>query len=375
MPVEKFESQQSLVDQSVHPSTHTSARRPSLKDIAHMLGISQTAVSFAINGRPGVSQQTRQRVNEVIKQLGWTPVYAARALGSSRTMTVGFAMSRAIDDYQTEAFTLHFLAGIHLSLADRGYSLLFKPCNSLSEEENIYRMWAKGKRVDGVVLTDLREHDPRPQLLAELKLPAVLAGGPDPSGLVPSLSIDDEQTMKTVLTHLCARGYRRIAYLAGDQNLAYCEKRVQAFHSFFQAHPVDATWTEFTGFAEEQSVRITQQLLSLPNPPDAFVFETDAIASICVRTIAAQLTPDHYPMVAPAAVSFEDSIVCKNSYPSITAVHRDAGQYGQKVANLLLKRLSGHHVSGNRNILTPTLIVRESTRTRIPPQIVSRETK
>ncbi len=370
MPTQKLELQHSPGNQSVH----SASRRPSLKDIAHMLGISQTAVSFAINGRPGVSQQTRDRVNEAIKRLGWTPVYAARALGSSRTMTVGFAVSRAIDDYQTEAFTLHFLAGIHLSLSDRGYSLLFKPCNSLSEEENIYRTWAKSKRVDGVVLTDLREHDPRPQLLAKLGLPAVLAGGPDPSHLVPSLSIDDGQTMKTVLTHLCARGYRRIAYLAGDPHLSYCEKRVQSFRSFFRVHPIDATWLEFTGFGEEQSVRIMQQLLALPHPPDAYVFETDAIASICVRTVAAQLTPERYPLAAPAAVSFEDSIVCRNSYPSITAVHRDAGQYGQKVANLLLKELSGHKVTGNRNILTPTLIVRESTRTRITPRIISRET-
>lgn len=337
-------------------------KRSSLKDIAQMLGISRTAVSFAINGRPGVSQKTRERVYAAIRKVGWTPVYAAQALGSSKTMTVGYAPSRAADGYQAEAFTLHFMAGIHSSLSEHGYGLLFRPCVSLEEEEDVYRAWARSKRVDGVILTDLRTNDPRPELLDRLGLGAVLAGGPDPSGRLASLSIDDARTMKTVLTHVTARGYRRIAYLAGDPDLDYCQARVAAFVSFFEARPAEKTWIEYTHFRDSASVSIVQQLLGLENPPDAFIYETDAIASISERTIAAQLAGSHYPSSMPAAVSFEDSIVCRNFYPSITAVHRDAGEYGAKVANLLLKKLGGQPVSGNRKILTPTLIVRESTR-------------
>ena len=72
----------------------TRPQRVSLKDIADELGISQTAVSFAINDRPGVSEETKRRVKETAAKLGWSPVYAAQALGSSKTMTVGFAPSR-----------------------------------------------------------------------------------------------------------------------------------------------------------------------------------------------------------------------------------------------------------------------------------------
>lgn len=70
-------------------------QRVSLKDIADELGISQTAVSFAINDRPGVSAETKCKVKETAARMGWSPVYAAQALGSSKTMTVGFAPSRA----------------------------------------------------------------------------------------------------------------------------------------------------------------------------------------------------------------------------------------------------------------------------------------
>ena len=88
----------------------TGTQRVSLKDIADELGISQTAVSFAINDRPGVSAETKRRVKEAAAKLGWTPVYAAQALGSSKTMTIGFAPARSAQDSRTKPFMLHFMA-------------------------------------------------------------------------------------------------------------------------------------------------------------------------------------------------------------------------------------------------------------------------
>lgn len=154
--------------------------RVGLKDIADELGISQTAVSFAINDRPGVSEETKRRVKEAASKLGWSPVYAAQALGSSKTMTVGFAPARSSNGLRDEGFMLHFMTGLHESLSLKGYGLLYRPCSSVREELSVYEDWARRKRVDGVILVDLRADDPRPALLARLGVPAVLAGGPDP---------------------------------------------------------------------------------------------------------------------------------------------------------------------------------------------------
>lgn len=185
----------------------SSASRFTLKDIADELGISQTAVSFAINDRPGVSAETKRRVKQLAARHGWSPVYAAQALGSSKTMTIGFAPSRS-SDVQNETFMLHFMAGLHSSLSRKGYGLLYRPCASLKEETGVYRDWARRKRVDGVILVDLRSDDPRPAMLKELGVAAVLAGGPDAYDLVPSLSIDDSRTMETILDHLSLLGIR-----------------------------------------------------------------------------------------------------------------------------------------------------------------------
>ena len=360
----------------------TGAQRVSLKDIADELGISQTAVSFAINDRPGVSEQTRRRVKQVAAELGWTPVYAAQALGSSRTMTIGFAPARSVQGLTDETFMLHFMAGVHTSLSPKGYGLLYRPCRSLNEEMSVYRGWASSKRVDGVILVDLRADDPRPALLRELGVRAVLAGGPDPNDYVPSLSIDDSRTMGTVLEHLSSLGHRRIAYLSGDANLDYSQGRVAAFRSFARRRGLESIAIEFTNFAAERAVTLTMGMLRSPQPPTAFIYETEILAAAslhamakayatCAATIGRSASGEGrfaaYPSGLPAIVSFEDSFICETAYPSITSVHRDAGEYGVKVARLLLKVLAGEQVGGNRRILTPKLVVRDSTSEPVDP--------
>lgn len=340
--------------------------RVSLKDIADELGISQTAVSFAINDKPGVSERTKQRVRQAAARTGWQPVYAAQALGSSRTMTVGFAPARPMNAFQTESFMLHFMAGIHSSLSEAGYGLLFRPCASLEEELDTYRDWSQRKRVDGVILVDLLAEDPRPALLRGLGMPAVLAGGPDPNNDLPSLSIDDSRTMTSILEHLVHQGHASMVYLSGDGNLDYSKARAAAFRLFAHGHGIDRARVEFTDFAPDRAAELTSELSEGDHPYTAFIYENEILAAASLRALVERSVGSGSPTSEgirslPAMVSFEDSFICQSTYPSITSVHRDAGLYGTKVANLLLKIFRGGQAGGSRRILAPRLIIREST--------------
>lgn len=350
--------------------------RISLKDIANELGISQTAVSFAVNDKPGVSEETKRKVKATVDRLGWSPVYAAQALSSSKTMTIGFAPSRSGSNLQAESFMLHFMAGLHDSLSRKGYGLLFRPTSSLHEEMDTYRDWARRKRVDGVVLVDLRTNDPRPTLLRDIGIQAVLAGGPDPENIVPSLSIDDSGTMAKVLRHLVAAGHRRIAYFAGDRDLDYSKARLAAFNELSMRYRLKFSSINYTQFDSTVAARETCAMMMGSAPPTAFIYENEMMAVASLRALeelgfsaqapqGLEVCHDRpFPSNLPAIVSFEDSFVCTAVFPSITAVHRDPGEYGKKVANLLLKSLCGEPVAGNRRILAPKLVVRESTAAR-----------
>ena len=94
--------------------------RATMGDVARRLGISKAAVSYALNGQPGVSAVTRQRVLELAKELGWYPSSSARALSGAETGVIGLVLSLPSDLLTIETFFIHFLSGIEQVLTERG---------------------------------------------------------------------------------------------------------------------------------------------------------------------------------------------------------------------------------------------------------------
>ena len=153
------------------------ARRPTIKDIARRAGVSESAVSFALNDRPGVSQDTRARVRQVAEELGWQANSAARALSGERAGCAGLVLARPAQTLGVESFFLQLVSGIQEVLSARKIALLFQVVEDLDAECALYRRWWAERRVDGVLVVDPRTDDPRPELLASLGLPAVAIGG------------------------------------------------------------------------------------------------------------------------------------------------------------------------------------------------------
>ncbi len=167
------------------------ARRPTIKDIARRAGVSESAVSFALNDRPGVSQDTRARVRRVAEELGWQANSAARALSGERSGAMGLVLARPAQTLGVESFFLQLVSGIQEVLSARKIALLFQVVEDLDAECALYRRWWAERRVDGVLVVDPRTEDPRPELLASLGLPAVVVGGPatrEPDAPAPGTS-------------------------------------------------------------------------------------------------------------------------------------------------------------------------------------------
>lgn len=349
--------------------TSNDAPRIRIKDIAEDLGISRTAVSFAINDRPGVSEETKRRVKEAAGRLGWHPVYAAQALGSSRTMTAGFAPSRPFNELDDESFMLRFMSGLHEGFSTQRYGLLYRPCLTLDEELRVYEDWADHKRVDGVVLINPCKDDPRPALLKNLGVPAVIAGCASKDQLLPSMSIDDSVAMTLIMDLLREHGHRCIAYISGSPSLNYSCERVETFKRYIREHHMEHGYVEFSDYDAERAAGTTMRIITDGNPqPTAFIYETELLAVTSLRALSKSIleyhgdTPCHdYVHMLPAIVSFEDSFVCQSTFPSITAIQRDAHEYGEQVAGLLLDVFEGKSVPQDQKIIRPQLVEREST--------------
>ncbi|WP_392898390.1 LacI family DNA-binding transcriptional regulator [Streptomyces sp. LN699] len=363
------------------------ARRPTIKDIARRSGVSESAVSFALNDRPGVSEDTRARVRRIAEELGWQPNSAARALSGERSGAVGLVLARPAHTLGVESFFLRLVSGVQEVLSVGRIALLFQVVEDVDAECAVYRRWWAERRVDGVIVVDPRIDDPRPELLAGLGLPAVMVGGPDapgagdlgagdpgpdPAGSRPAaapavpparrpstIRADDAGAMVQVLEHLHGLGHRRITHVAGLPGLAHTARRMASLRTWSEGRGLgpDPARSVVTDYSDAEGAAATRRVLAEPEPPTALVYDNDVMA-LAGLAVAAELgipVPGRLSIVA-----WDDSALCRVTHPRLTALVRDTAAFGRLAAEELLAVLAGG-VPRTRQSELPRLEPREST--------------
>ncbi|UGY93981.1 LacI family DNA-binding transcriptional regulator [Streptomyces gobiensis] len=337
------------------------ARRPTIKDIARQAGVSKSAVSFALNGRPGVSPGTRDRVHRVAEQLGWRPSSAARALSGERTGALGLVLARPARTLGVESFFLRLVSGIQEALGARQTALLFQVVEDLDAECELYRRWWAERRVDGVLVVDPRLADPRPELLTELGLPAVVIGGTD-TETAPGLSTvwaDDTEAMASVIDHLHRLGHRRIVHVAGLPGLAHTERRIRCLRTEAERRGLDPgeVRSVTTDYSDAEGAEATRRLLDQDTPPTAIVYDNDVMAVAGLATALERSVPVPGDL---SIVAWDDSALCRVTHPGLTALVRDTAAFGRLAAQELLALLDGSPARSVQSDL-PRLAPRDST--------------
>ncbi|MFJ9787673.1 LacI family DNA-binding transcriptional regulator [Amycolatopsis sp. NPDC101161] len=188
-------------------------KRPTITDIAREAGVSKGAVSYALNGRPGVSEETRHRITRIARELGWSPSSAARALSGGRSGTIGLVL-----DGPSEVFFPALLDGF-------SQELLLRVASGPDAALAVYRRWRAERKVDGVLLTG---PDCAPEL-ARIGLPAVVLGGPGGLPEAPSVRVDDRAGAAEALEYLAALGHRHVVRIPGAAAFADAGEREEAF--------------------------------------------------------------------------------------------------------------------------------------------------
>ncbi|MFE7241550.1 LacI family DNA-binding transcriptional regulator [Streptomyces sp. NPDC057580] len=333
-----------------------------MKDIAQRAGVSESAVSFALNDRPGVSEITRDRIRRVAEQLGWRPSTAARALSGEGSATVGLVVARPAASLGVDSFFLQLISGIQEVLAERQLGLLFQVVEDVTAECAVYRRWWAEHRVDGVLVVDPRTDDPRAELLDELGLPGVVIGalpGSD-TGPHPGLSqvrADDAGAMAAIVGRLYELGHRRIVHIAGLPTLAHTDRRIRSLRIEADRRGLAEAHSVTTDYSDTEGAAVTRRVLEQSVPPTAIIYDNDVMAAAGIAVIAG------LGISVPrdvSVVSWEDSALCRLTAPWLTALSRDTVAFGRIAARELTALLDGG-AARTVQVPLPGLIERGST--------------
>src|SRR5690606_9305209 len=200
-------------------------------------------------------------------------------------------------------------------------------------EVAVYQRWWGERRVDGVLVCDLRVDDPRIQMLEQLRLPAVVVGGPDGVGDLAHVWNDDASALVHSVEYLVALGHRRIGQIQGLPALRHTRVRAEAFLSVCRRLGLGEAVGESTDYSGEQGAAATRRLLSTHPAPTALIYDNDilAIAGLAVAQEMGVSVPADLSIVA-----FDDSPLCRLVHPPLTALTRDIPAYGAEAARELL---------------------------------------
>jgi len=306
-----------------------------MADVAKRAGVSRVAVSYALNGRAGVSAEVRGRILRIADEIGFAVNGAARALRSDVPLVAGLTLRRPAGAASVEVFRRELISGVQVALGARGFALALQFVADRDDELSVFQRWAAERRVSGVFVLDLERDDPRVPALARLGLPAVVVGGPVDGAVC--IWGDDAAPMAAAVHHLAGLGHRRVARVSGPPALHHTAVRDAAFTRACDDHGATGTVVaaDCTG---EDGARVTRRLLASTDRPTALVYDNDIMA-VAGLGVAAEMG-----LAVPAAlaiVALEDSALCQVVRPALTVLKRDITGYGTRAAEMLLALVDG----------------------------------
>jgi LacI family transcriptional regulator, repressor for deo operon, udp, cdd, tsx, nupC, and nupG len=342
--------------------SEASGRRRAIRisDVAAAAGVSKTLVSYALNDRPGVKESTRLHIVETARSMGWTPSLRARALSVSRAYAIGLVFQVSPEALASDQYYTSLMAGLQSVLSTSKYSLVTAVVDSAEAERDAYQRLARDGRVDGMVIVDLRQDDPRFELVREAGLAFASLGWPPEPTTMPVLVYDESQAITDVVTHLAGLGHRRVAQVVGPQSSAPARRRRELYQKVFREHGVeDAGWIERDCTATGGR-SATEQLLDAQARPTAIVYSNDlmAVAGMSAAFGRGLRVPDDISIVG-----WDDITISQYLHPALSTVTQHPFDDGRVAATLLLEAIEGREFDEPMRMSDPRFVPRESSGT------------
>jgi LacI family transcriptional regulator len=329
--------------------------RPTMKDVASRAGVALKTVSRVVNGEPGVTPETANRVLGAIEALGFRRNESARLLRTGRTATLGFIADTWADPDHTAVYR-----GLENIAREHGYLLYSGSTDSDPDREERLALAMCARRVDGLIIIPAPgSHD---YLISEMEAGVATVFVLRPPALVRADAVlpDERAAARTAITHLAAHGHRRIGFL-GDPSGFRSQTLRDAYLSAMTA----------AGLAAEQAwATLRAEDLAHPDLPVTAVFcanqeQTRAALHALGHTLGGH-TGAQGEETRIALVGFGDFDLADLVSPPVTVVSYDPVLIGYTAGELLIRRLGGEQAPPRKVSVPVSLIDRGSAALRLP---------
>lgn len=333
-----------------------------IKDVAKAASVSPATVSRVIADNPRISDETKKKVRETMKRLGYYPNFQARNLVIQKTQTIGVIMA----DSATLAFQNPFFPEVLRGISSRAHESqygLYLSTGATPDEiyEEVISM-TQGKRVDGIILLYSRIGDKIMEYLYNSNIPYSVVGRPDVhTEEISYVDNDNVGNAREVVNYLIGLGHRRIAYVGGGLEYVVSIDRLRGYKKALETAPLmfDADLIVNQSISVGLEERSVQRLMQLEKPPTAIVTHDDLIAYELISYL------QDMKIDVPGDVSvlsFNNHSLSEHLKPPLSTVDISIYELGIHAAELVLEKIKDREAPARQITVPSRLIERGSCR-------------
>lgn len=330
-----------------------------IKQVAEKLGVSMMTISRALNNRPNVDENTRKKVVETARKMGYIQNQIARSLVQKKTYTIGVVVPEI-----THSFFPDAIKGIEEVFNQADYQIILTHSAEDSNREVKAIETLASKRVDGILISmaeTVKDYSIYKQIL-QMSVPIVFFDRCVFNIGASCISIDDEKAAFLITEHLIKQKNKRIAHLSGPLTVSIGRSRLNGYKKALTKNDIvfNDKLVKKAGFHETGGYEAMKELLAQNKKeiPDAVVCVNDPVAFGAIKAIeeAGLKVPDDIRITG-----FSDDIRASLINPPLTTIRQPAYEVGKMAARKLLNHINNNEEPIEEIKVATELIIRQSS--------------
>lgn len=307
----------------------------SIKDIAMACQVSVATVSKALNNHHDIGAQTKERIRQVAKEMGYFPNSAAKALKTNRTHNLGVLFEEDDNSGLTHDYFTNVLDSLKSAAEERGYDITFiNGCRS-RQDRMTYLEHCRYRGFDGVIIVCVNYYDPEVVELVRSDIPTVTIDHVFDN--VCAVLSNNVKGMKDLLHYVYNRGHRKIAYIHGiDSTVAVTQRRLASFYKTTDELGLNIP-NEYVKAAAYRDTKaagiVTGELLDLKERPTCILYPDDfaCYGGINVINERGLRIPEDI-----SVVGYDGIKIARHLEPKLTTLNQDTGRLGRAAAEKVI---------------------------------------
>lgn len=334
---------------------------PSIREVAARAGVSLGTVSNVLNHPEIVAASTRERVLQVIKELGFVRNGSAHQLRSGSSLCIGLVVLDVANPFFTEV-----ARGVEDAANEAGYVVILCNSDDSAEKELRYLHVLEEQRTAGILITPVQDDPGYLERLRQQEIAVVLldrSGGSSEPGNLCSIAVDDVLGGELATRHLLELGHRRIAFVSGPLSIRQCAERRAGMVRAIEAAGLDPQQVILDVPTASQNAtsgeKCVDLLLHAQCRPTATFCANDLLALGVMRGLRQHgiAIPEEMALIGYDDVEFASSLS-----PALTSVRQPKYQLGYTATELLLNEVNEAWQHQHKQVVyQPELIIRAST--------------